>query len=64
MIAWYLLPLAVTIASMIWTFYPRKDERPDGTMFSGMGRVMGEAIRFFIATTVSLSVWLVWALLT
>lgn len=61
---WWLLPLAITIASMVWTFWPRKDERRTGQMFDGLGRAMGEFIRFFVATTVSLSAWLVWAVLT
>lgn len=63
-IGWWLLPLAITLAGWAWAIPVRKDEQPDGSMFSGMGYAIGGSIRIMGATIIGLLAWLAWAVLS
>ena len=63
-IGWWLLPAAVTIASLLWAIPMRSDERPTGSMFDGLGYPIGVLIRLPVAGMASLASWFIWALLT
>lgn len=63
MISWWIVPLVATIAAFAWAMPMRADERPDGSMFSGMGYAIGVSLRALAALSLSLLAWLLWALL-
>lgn len=61
---WWLLPAAVTIASLLWAIPMRTDERPTGSMFDGLGYPVGVMIRLLVAGNASIASWFIWAWLT
>lgn len=61
---WWLIPVSVTGLALIWVLYPREDEKSNGSMFDGMSRALGLAIRGGASGTVSTAAWLIWSLLT
>ena len=60
---WWIAPLAVTIAAFIARWYVHKDEQPSYG-YAGIGDGIGRAFTFFLALTITLASWLIWALLT
>lgn len=63
-IGWWMIPVAMTVVSLSWAIPMRKDERPDGSMFSGFSYAFGGGFRILFAVIISLVAWLIWALLT
>lgn len=61
-LGWWLLPLALTVLSLAWAIPMRADELPTGSMFDGLGYVIGGALRVSAAIILSLIAWLIWAL--
>ena len=58
-LGWWVLPLAITLASLLWAFLtPAKPMRGDYSFPDVM-----PAIRFAGALILSLVAWLIWALL-
>lgn len=62
-LAWWLLPLGVTVAAFGWQWWLHKDER-SGSDYGHIGLAMRQAVTFLGAMVVSLVAWLVWAVLT
>jgi hypothetical protein len=57
---WWLLPLAITIAAYGWHRWVNKDVQYGGDYnFSALGTIL----TFALAACVSLTAWLVWAVL-
>lgn len=63
-LGWWIVPLAITVGSLAWAIPMRQSERPDGSMFSGLGYAIGGTLRVAGAIIVSLVAWLVWSLVT
>lgn len=63
LLGWWVIPLLVTIISCAWAVPMREDERPTGSMFSGLGYAIGGTLRLLGAAVASLLCWLLWALL-
>lgn len=61
--SWWLIPTAITIGTLAWAIPMRQEERPDGSMFSGMAYAFGGGFRIAGAIIFSLVAWLIWALL-
>lgn len=63
-LGWSLVPIAVTVASILWAIPKRAYERGCGGMYGDIGYALGSAFRLCFAIIFSLVVWLAWALLT
>lgn len=63
-LGWWMIPAAVTIASLLWAIPMRIDERPTGSMFDGLGYPIGVMIRLLAAFGISSFTWFIWAVLT
>lgn len=62
---WWLLPLAITAGSFIWRWWMHMDEGP-ARGYGYIGRAIGGGglLTLSVALVVSLTAWLVWAVLT
>lgn len=60
-LGWWLVPVLVTVAAFTWSIW-RQDRRP-AYDYGRIGQGIGNAILHGIAMVVSLTAWLIWALL-
>jgi len=62
-LGWAVAPAVITLASFTWAIPMREHERPTGGMFGDAARAFGLAFRCLFAASISLAVWLIWALM-
>lgn len=61
-IGWWVLPCIVTALSFFAAWCATPAIKRTGSMFAGVGEAIAGALYFGVATIISLSVWLIWAL--
>lgn len=59
-LGWWVIPAAVTIASLIWALVPRRSERRSGDYDFAFW--IPAAFRLAVSIIVSLALWLTWSL--
>lgn len=62
-LGWWALPTLLALAAFAWAIPRRSDEYPTGGMFSEMSYVVCGGFRLLIALVLTLTAWLVWALM-
>jgi len=60
-LGWWLVPVAVTLATLIWQWWVHKDD-PPSYGYGSVGSALGQCLTLAAAIIVSLVAWLVWAL--